>query len=69
MNAWAMGAQEKLIADATVIGDRLLILSCAMEKLEVPFDTLRLFAKAHGMDLDAYLDAVADAIANIPKIT
>ncbi len=25
-------------------------------------DTLRLFAKAHGMELDAYLDAVADAI-------
>ncbi|MBD2188288.1 helix-turn-helix domain-containing protein [Pseudanabaena mucicola] len=166
MNAWTMGAQEQLIADATVIGEQLLILSCAMEKLEVPFeslpalkcisandrssftidddgsclywedadihldlealrcandpewkrkfeslktehnqvfgraianlrkqhklrqsdiiglsdrqvrrieqgetstkvDTLRLFAKAHGMDLDAYLDAVAGAIANL----
>ncbi len=166
MNAWTMGAQEQLIADATVIGDRLLVLSCAMEKLEVPFDslpalkriaindrsdftidddgsclywedadihldldafryatdpawkrkfdslksehnqvfgkaiatlrkqhklrqsdivglsdhqvrrieqgdgstkvdTLRLFAKAHGMELDVYLDAVADAIANV----
>jgi len=166
MNAWTMGAQEQLIADATVIGDRLLVLSCAMEKLEVSFDslpalkrisindrsnftidddgsclywenadihldldafryatdpewkqkfdslksehdqvfgkaiatlrkqhklrqsdiiglsdrqvrrieqgdgstkvdTLRLFAKAHGMELDAYLDAVADAIANL----
>ena len=31
-------------------------------------DTLRLFAKAHGMELDAYLDAVADAIVNIPTI-
>ena len=30
-------------------------------------DTLRLFAKAHGMDLDAYLDAVASAINHIPK--
>lgn len=40
MNAWTMGAQEQLIADATVIGDRLLVLSCAMEKLEVPFDSL-----------------------------
>ncbi len=168
INAWTMGAQEQLIADATVIGDRLLVLSCAMEKLEVPFDalpalkrisidertnftidddgsclywenadihldldsfryatdpewkqkfeslkskhnqvfgkaiatlrkqhnlrqsdiiglsdrqvrrieqgdgstkvdTLRLFAKAHGMELDAYLDAVADAIASVPE--
>ncbi|WP_434684216.1 helix-turn-helix domain-containing protein [Pseudanabaena minima] len=168
MNAWIMGAQEQLIADATVIGDQLLVLSCAMEKLEIPFDslpalkcismdersnftidddgsclywedadihldleafrcatnpewkqkfeslksehnqvfgkaiatlrkkyklrqsdiiglserqvrrieqgdgstkvdTLRLFAKAHGMDLDAYLDAVADVIVSIPK--
>ena len=168
MNAWTMGAQEQLIADATVIGDRLLVLSCSMEKLEVPFDalpalkrisinnrsnftidddgsylywesadihldldsflyatdpkwkqkfdslksehnqvfgkaiatlrkqyklrqsdiiglsdrqvrrieqgdgstkvdTLRLFAKAHGMELDAYLDAVASAIVRIPE--
>jgi hypothetical protein len=28
-------------------------------------DTLKLFAKAHGMELDAYLDAVASAIANL----
>ena len=40
MNAWTMGAKEQLIADATVIGDRLLVLSCSMEKLEVPFDSL-----------------------------
>jgi len=40
INAWTMGAQEQLIADATVIGDRLLVLSCAIEKLEVPFDSL-----------------------------
>ena len=40
MNAWTMGAKEQLIADATVIGDRLLVLSCAVEKLEVPFDSL-----------------------------
>lgn len=40
INAWNMGAQEQLIADATVICDRLLVLSCAMEKLEVPFDSL-----------------------------
>ncbi|MDG3495413.1 MULTISPECIES: DUF2442 domain-containing protein [Pseudanabaena] len=168
MNAWTMGAQEQLIADAIAIGDRLLVLSCSMEKLEIPFDslpalkcisikdrsnftidddgsclywqdadihldlealrsandpewkqkfealksehnqvfgkaiatlrkqyklrqsdiiglserqvrrieqgegstkidTLRLFAKAHGMELDAYLDAVASAITSVPR--
>ena len=30
-------------------------------------DTLKLFAKAHGMELDAYLDAVASAIASVPE--
>jgi len=30
-------------------------------------DTLRLFAKAHGMEFDAYLDAVANAIGYIPE--
>ena len=28
-------------------------------------DTLSLFAKAHDIELDAYLDAVASAIANL----
>jgi transcriptional regulator with XRE-family HTH domain len=166
INAWSMGAQEQLIADATVIGDCLLVFSCGMEKFEVPFlslpalkripisergnftiaddgsylywesadihldldafrcatnpiwkqkfedlksthnqlfgkaiatlrkqhkllqsdikglserqvrriergegtkvDTLSLFAEAHGMELDAYLDAVANAISDLP---
>jgi hypothetical protein len=30
-------------------------------------DTLRLFAKAHGMEFDDYLDAVANAIVHIPE--
>jgi transcriptional regulator with XRE-family HTH domain len=38
--AWSMGAQEQLIAEATVIGDRLLILSCSMEEFEVPFASM-----------------------------
>ena len=40
INAWAMGAQEQLIADAIVIDDRLLVFSCSMEKFEVPFLSL-----------------------------
>jgi DNA-binding transcriptional regulator YiaG len=40
INAWTMGAQEQLIADATVINDCLLVFSCGMEKFEIPFSTL-----------------------------
>jgi len=40
INAWAMGAQEQLIAEAMVIGDRLLVFSCGMEKFEVSFSSL-----------------------------
>jgi hypothetical protein len=40
INAWSWGAQDQLIANATVIGNCLLVFSCAMEKLEVKFDVL-----------------------------
>ena len=40
INAWSWGAQDQLIANATVMGDRLLVFSCGMEKLEIVFDAL-----------------------------
>jgi hypothetical protein len=40
INAWSWGAQDQLIANATVMGDHLLVFSCAMEKLEIAFDAL-----------------------------
>lgn len=40
INAWSWGAQDQLIANATVMGDRLLVFSCAMEKLEIAFSDL-----------------------------
>ena len=36
--AWGIKAQDTLIADAQVLGDRLVVLSCSLEKIEVPFD-------------------------------
>ena len=45
INAWLAEAQNDLIADATVIGDRLLVRSCAMELLDVPFATVPALAK------------------------
>jgi hypothetical protein len=35
--AWKLGAQRQLVADARVVGDRLMVVSCAMERLEVGF--------------------------------
>lgn len=35
--AWQLGAQDQLIATAQVVGDRLLVVSCALEVFEVPF--------------------------------
>ena len=40
INAWSWGAQDQLIAKATMVGDRLLVFSCAMEKLEIAFSAL-----------------------------
>lgn len=40
IEAWSSGFQDKLIADAVVLGDRLLVVSCGMERLEVPFQAV-----------------------------
>jgi hypothetical protein len=40
LDAWRMGAQDALIADAMALGDRLLVLSCALERIEVPVDRI-----------------------------
>ena len=37
LGAWRMGAQGKLIADAVALPERLLVVSCALERLEVPY--------------------------------
>jgi hypothetical protein len=38
LTAWLHGAQNELIADASVVDDRLFIISCALDRYEVPFD-------------------------------
>jgi hypothetical protein len=37
LSAWQIGAQDQLIANATVSGDHLLVLGCSMEVLKIPF--------------------------------
>jgi hypothetical protein len=41
IEAWAAGAQHKLIADATVQNNKLLVLDCALKLYELPFDALK----------------------------
>jgi hypothetical protein len=37
LTAWSHGAQSELIADANVAGDCLFVISCALDRYEVPF--------------------------------
>jgi len=41
VESWSAGVQDRLIADAVVIRDRLLVVSCGLERLEVPFKAIR----------------------------
>jgi len=45
LNAWEAGAAEKLIADATVAGELLLIQSCDFRLHKIPFDSLKALAR------------------------
>ncbi|BAW97248.1 hypothetical protein NIES970_21990 [[Synechococcus] sp. NIES-970] len=40
INAWLLQAQDVLIAEAIALRDHLLVFSCALEKLEISFDSL-----------------------------
>ncbi len=41
LNAWRIGAQHDLIGDALRIPQGLLVLSCAMKRIEVPWSALQ----------------------------
>lgn len=45
LRAWEMGAQNQLIADAEVVGEKVEVRSCALDRLEVPFDAIPALAK------------------------
>lgn len=38
--AWALGAADQMIADARVVDDHLLVVSCAMNQTEISFDAI-----------------------------
>ncbi|MBE0418189.1 MAG: helix-turn-helix transcriptional regulator [Coriobacteriia bacterium] len=45
INAWQMGAQNQLIADATVSDDRLFVRNCALDSFEVSFGDVPALAR------------------------
>ncbi len=45
IRAWQVGAQDRLIADATVSDDRLLVRSCALESFDVSFSDIPALAR------------------------
>lgn len=45
MNAWQMGSEDDLIATAATVADRLYVLTCALEKLEIAFTDNKALSK------------------------
>lgn len=45
LQAHILGAQDELIADARALDDRLLILTCGLDTIEVPFESITALAR------------------------
>jgi hypothetical protein len=45
LRAWEMGAQDRLIAEADVANGKLIVLTCALERLEIPLADFRPLAR------------------------
>jgi len=59
LGAWEMGAENELIAEASVTGGVLFVLSCALERLEVPVRRIPALARMRTEDVTA-LEVSAD---------
>ena len=55
VNAWQLGAQDILIADAAVTDDRLLVRSCALESFEVRFGEIPALARLPESERDKFI--------------
>lgn len=51
LHAWEMGAEHELIAEASVTGGVLFVLSCALERLDVPIRKIPALAGIRADDL------------------
>lgn len=54
LNAWEAGAADKLIAEATVAGELLLVQSCDFKLHKIPFDSLKALARLPVTDRDKF---------------
>jgi len=45
LNAWKLGCQDLLIADAIALEDRLIVLSCDLNRIEVPWSSISVLAR------------------------
>lgn len=59
LNAWRLGAQDELIADATVQGDILFVRTCALDTIEIKTGELKWLQGATSEEL-VDLDVSAD---------
>jgi DNA-binding transcriptional regulator YiaG len=53
--AWQFDVQDRLIAKAIVIDDRLLVLSCSMEVLEIPFAAMPALQRISASDRSGFM--------------
>ena len=51
LDAWEMGAENELIAEASVTGGMLFVLSCALERLDVPVRKLAALSRLSAEEL------------------
>ena len=65
--AWEMGAENELIAEASVTGGILFVLSCALERLEVPVQRIPALATMGAGDLTALVVNPDGSYVHWPK--
>lgn len=54
LSAWQIGAQDKLIADAIVADDRLLVRNCALDRFELAFGAIPALARLPKEELQRF---------------
>ncbi len=68
LNAWRIGAQEELIADATLQSGRLFIKSCALDTFEVAAEELKPLRNATSDELLDFVIAEDGAYIHWPRL-
>jgi hypothetical protein len=67
LRAWEAGAQDSLIAEAALSGDRLFVLSCALDRLEVPVRQVAPLARLARRDLARFVVAPDGSYIHWPR--